>query len=117
MSDTKTRAEKKLSVIKRESDDGVLWVDTGFGSSMQIARPNAKFLKELKTTQAGARAYSIIQSYLYLIQECDPNILGCDPDEDVRRIKALRAALKTKRTKPTQKPPAAMTFCDNPAVT
>lgn len=93
---TKDKAAKP-SLIKSESDDGMLWVDTGFGSSMQIVRPDGKFLKELKTTQAGARAYSVIQSYLYLILECDPDIPGCDPDEDVRRIKALRKALKTKR--------------------
>jgi len=90
---------ENLGRIQSETDDGVLYVDTGFGSQMTVPRADAKFLNELKKTKVGCRAYSIIQSYLYLILECDPAIPGCDADEDQRRIKALRKALKTKRKK------------------
>lgn len=87
----------ELGRIQSETDDGVLYVDTGFGSQMQIVRPRSKFLEELKETKLGCKAYSIIQSYLYLVLECTPEIDGCDPDEQERRLKALLKALETKR--------------------
>lgn len=90
---------ERLGRIQSETDDGVLRVDTGFGSQMSVPRLNAKFLKELRKTEIGARAAGIIYSYLYLILECDPAIPGCDADEDQRRLKALRKALTTKRRK------------------
>lgn len=89
----------ELGRIQAETDDGVLYVDTGFGSQMEIVRPNAQFLEELKRTVLGCRAYSIIQSYLFLVLECDPAIDGCDADEQERRLRALLKALKTKRKK------------------
>lgn len=97
-----------LGRIQSESDDGVLYVDTGFGSQMTVPRLNSRFLKELKKTPVGARAADIIYSYLYLIDGCDPQIPGCDADEDVRRLKALRIALATKpkRKNPTPHPPS-----------
>lgn len=86
-----------LGRIQSESDDGVIYVDTGFGSQMTICRLDAKFLKALKRTPEGARAAGIIYSYLYLILECDPSIPGCDADERERRIEGLFKALNTKR--------------------
>jgi len=96
-----TAGIENLGRVQAETDDGILYVDTGFGSQMQIVRPNAKFLEELKETKLGCKAYSIIQSYLYLVLECTSDIDGCDPDEQERRLKALLNALKTKKKKST----------------
>ena len=87
----------EMGRIQAETDDGVLYVNTGFGSHMTAVRPGSAFLKELQKTPIGARASSIIHSYLFLILECSPNIPGCDADEQVRRLKALLKALETKR--------------------
>lgn len=95
---------ERLGRIQSESDDGVLYVDTGFGSQMTIPRIDAKFLKELRKTEIGARAAGIIYSYLYLILECDPSIPGCDADERERRIKGLFKALNTKRKRKSPAP-------------
>ena len=83
--------------IQAETDDGILYVDTGFGSQMTAVRPGSAFLKELQKTPLGARASSVIHSYLFLILECSPSIPGCDADEQERRLKALFKALETKR--------------------
>lgn len=88
-----------LGRIQSETDDGILYVDTGFGSQLTTVRPGSAFLKELQKTPLGARASSVIHSYLFLILECSPNIPGCDADEQERRLKALLKALETKRPK------------------